>query len=304
MNSYNFIDEIQNDKIMSTLIQVEALQKEYEVTLQQYQEAGKNYISSLQTVSSNPCANYDKDSTQDCYALNTSIFSALKGRTWWGTSGLSEGPVNSKEECEHMCANSNECSGATFNPVKRYCWTRKGDNGLSAGMDSDYALITQQKSSLYVMKNLNERLLDLNNKIKDALHSINPEVREQYEEKNKKQKELNTSYNQLLEQKIQLDKQLQEYYSIEQEENTKSIYVQQQHVSYRFWVLITCLVLLITITRMVGSESPPFSITIWIIIIIVLIILTYGLSSPAGFLMWFILLVAIILMKSGTIPSL
>ena len=41
--------EIQNDKMKSALIKVEALQKEYEVILQQYQEAGKNYINSLQT---------------------------------------------------------------------------------------------------------------------------------------------------------------------------------------------------------------------------------------------------------------
>ena len=63
-------NEIQNDKIKSTLIKVETLQKEYEVTLQQYQEAGKNYITSLQTESSNPCSNYQKDSTgisQECY---------------------------------------------------------------------------------------------------------------------------------------------------------------------------------------------------------------------------------------------
>lgn len=363
------INEIQNDKIKSTLIKVETLQKEYEVTLQQYQEAGKNYITSLQTVTSNPCANYQKNSTgisQACYEKiwadqgctttqmvnantdwakaqtfdglvydsylwatltddthrkgcygdstnyttntapvnpNTSVFTALKGRTWWGTGGLSEGTVNSQEECENMCANSPDCSGATFNPVKRYCWTRTGDIGISAGMDTDYALITQQKAALSVMKTLNDRLLQINKEISDALQSINPEVREQYEEKNQKHQELNSSYNQLLEQKIEIDKQLQEYYSIDQEENNQAIYVNQQNVSYRFWVLITCLVLLITIKRMVGSESPPLSITIWLIIIIVLIILTYSLSTPAGFLMWFVLLVAIILMKSGNLPS-
>jgi hypothetical protein len=362
------INEMQNDKIKSTLMKVETLQKEYEVTLQQYQEAGKTYISSLQTASSNPCANYQKDSTgisQACYDQiwseqgctgptqdvnseylksltidelvndsylwatltddtrrkgcygdstnyttntspvypNTTVFTALKGRTWWGTGGLSEGRVNSQEECENMCANSSQCSGAVFNPVKRYCWTRTGESGITAGRDDDYALITQQKAALSVMKYLNERLLDLNNQIKDSLQSINPEVREQYEEKNQKQQELNSSYNQLLEQKIELDKQLQEYYSVEQEESNQAIYVNQQNVSFRFWVLITCLVLLITIKRMFGTESVPISMTIWLLIIIVLIILTYSLSTPAGFIMWFILIFSIVLMKTGNLPS-
>lgn len=364
MDSYNFKNEIQNDKIKSTLIKVETLQKEYEVTLQQYQEAVKNYITSLQSTFSNPCINYKKDSTgisQACYEKiwaeqgcttdvfvndwtklqtldglvndsylwatmtddthrkgcygdstdyttntepifpNTSIFTALKGRTWWGTEGISEGPVNSKEECENMCAKSSECSGATFNPVTKYCWTRKGDSGISIGRDDDYALITQQKAALSVMKYLNDRLLDLNNQIKNALQTINPEVREQYEEKQQKQQELNSSYNKLLEQKIELDKQLQEYYSIEQGENNQSIYVNQTNISYKFWVLITCIVLIITIKKLFGIESP--TITVFFIIIIVLIILTYSLSTPAGFIMWFVLLVSIILVKSGNLSS-
>ena len=41
---------------------------------------------------------------------------------------------------------------------------------------------------------------------------INPQVKEQYEEKNQKHQELSSSYNHLLEQKIEIDKQLQEYY--------------------------------------------------------------------------------------------
>ena len=50
MNSYN---EIENDKLKTVLIKVEALQKEYEVTLQQYQESGKNYISALEIGTNN-----------------------------------------------------------------------------------------------------------------------------------------------------------------------------------------------------------------------------------------------------------
>jgi hypothetical protein len=279
-------NEIQNDKIQSTLIKVEALQKEYDVTLQQYQEAGNNYITSLQT-----------DNT------NSTVFTALKGRTWWGTKGLSEGTASTQEECENMCANSDQCTGATFNPVKRYCWTRTGESSLTVGRDDDYALITQQKSAITVMKQLNQKLLDINQKINNELQNINPQVVQQYEEKNKKQQQLSVSYNQLLEQKIEIDKQLQEYYSIQQEEENQNLYVTQQNVSFRFWVLITCLVVLFTIKRIIGSESAPISIIIWLLIIIVLIILTYSLSRPSGFLIWFIVLVAIFLMKTGNLPS-
>lgn len=364
MSSYKSIDEMQNDKINSVLIKVEALQKEYEVSLQQYQEAVNNFITNLQNVESNPCANYRGDSTgisQKCYEKiwadqgctnlqsvnaysdwakaqtldtlvndsflwatltsdthrkgcygestnyttntsptypNTNIFSALKERTWWGTTGLKEGTVSTQQECEDMCANTTQCSGATFNPVKRYCWTRSGDSAITAGKDDDYALITQQKESLSTMKYLNQRLLDLNQEITNELQNINPQVEQQYDEKNTKQQQLSSSYNSLLEQKIALDKELQEYYSIGEEENNQSIFVNQQSFSYRFWLLITCLILLFMIYQLYGAESPPVSNIIWLLIIIVLIILTYTLSSPSGFVMFFVFLLVIFLIKS------
>ena len=90
----------------------------------------------------------------------------------------------------------------------------------------------------------------MNKKITDELQNINPEVIQQHEEKNQKQQELNQSYNKLLEQKIELDKQLQEYYSIEQEESNQSIYVTQQNASFRLWVFIAALVVLITLKKM------------------------------------------------------
>jgi hypothetical protein len=290
MSSYNFINELQNDKIKSSLIKVQALQKEYEVTLHQYQEAVQNFITNLQSEKSSK--------------TNNTKFTALQGRTWWGTSGLSQGSVSTQEECENMCVNSPQCSGATFNPVERYCWIRSGESMITAGRDNDYALITQQKAALSIMKNLNERLLYLNHEITNELQNINPEVKEQYDEKNIKQEQLVSSYNHLLQQKIELDKELREYYSIGEEESNQLLFVNQQNLSFRFWVLLTCLVILILIYQFFSGELPPLSITIPLIIIIVLIILTYNLSHPSGFFIWFIFLLLIFLVKSGNLPIL
>ena len=159
--------EIQNDDIQASLIKVKTLQKEYEVILQQYQEAGKNYISYLQN-------------------SDSSNYTALQGRTWWGIEGINESSAETQAECENMCASDEKCSGATFNPVKKYCWTRTGDGSLSAGLDDDYALVPKQTAALSIMKYLNERLLTLNKEIAEQLQNINPEVRQQYEDKNKR----------------------------------------------------------------------------------------------------------------------
>jgi hypothetical protein len=279
-------NKMQNDKITSSLINVEVLQKEYEVILKQYEEAVKNYIATLEDRKSNK------------------KFTSFKGRTWWGTGSVNEGAATTKEECETMCANTNKCSGATFNPVKRYCWARTGDDSLTAGETDDYALIPKQKASLIVMQSLNDKLLSINEQISNELKNINPEVKKQIKKNINKQKKIEKSYQSLLEQKKEMAKQIQEYNSLEQENNNQSLFANQKTLSFRFWVLITAIILLITIRRMYGSDTLPLSIIIWLIVLIVMIILTYTLTSPAGFFMWFILIMVIILMKSGNLPSL
>jgi len=275
--------EIQNDNIQSSLIKTQTLQKEYEVILQQYQEAGKNYINSLQNTDKNPI---------------TTEYSALPGRTWWGTSGATEGVVETQEECENMCINTNNCTGATFNPVKKYCWARTGDGSVSVGTDSDYALIPKQKAALIIMKGLNDKLLNINEQITTELKNMDPEVQNQSQAKNTQTINLNEAYQSLLEQKSEMEKQLQDYYSIEEENQNQSLYVNQQNTSMRFWALITCLILLVTLNKLYGADNPSIALSLWLFIIIILIILTYSLSSPSGFAMWFIVLLGIILVKS------
>jgi len=280
--------DIQNDKIQKALINVEALQKEYEITLQQYQEAVKNYVNTLQT--NNTASN-----------TNTN-FAALQGRTWWGTKGLKEGQVNSVSECENMCAESDACSGATFNEVKRYCWTRAGDGNLSVGMNNDYALLPQQKSDLIIMKSLNDKLLSLNQEISKEIIIIQPQVEAQDVKKNVKQKQLTATYNKLLEQKIEMEKQLQEYYSVDEDNQQQSLFVSQQNLSYRFWVLLTILVVIITLRKMLG-KSVTMSAIIWVFIIYVLIIFSFTISYPQGFAIWSIIILYILLMRAGYVPS-
>ncbi len=274
---YNTINK---DEMDSSLMKVEALQKEYEVTLQQYQEAMKNYIHSLQT---------SNTTTETSYV-------SLKERAWWGTGKIEEGKASTQQECETMCANSSNCSGATFNPVKRYCWTRSGESSITVGTDDDYALVTQEKSALTTMKYLNERLIELNKEIASEIKSINPQIKEQYEEKNEKQYLLDSSYENLLEQKRQLDNQLQEYYSMEQEEDNSFLYVNQQNMTFKMLLLVACILILAIIKSTMGT-SAPISIIVKLIAIIVLIVLTYSLSSPSGFFMWFIVLIGAIIIN-------
>lgn len=268
------VSEIKNDKIKASIIKIQSLQKQYEVVLQKYQEAGKNYIDALNS--------------------NNKSFVSLKGRTWWGSSALSGSTSNTKEECQSMCLNNSKCSGATFNQVKKYCWMRSGDSKISTGTSDDYALIPKTKETLAILMGLNDELLKINDNISKELTNVNPEVNSLHDEKTKKQIALTKSYQNLLEQKYEMERQMYEYNSIEKEEHNNMLYVNQQHTSLRFWFLIACLILLVSVKIMVGTENGAYSITLWLAIIAVLTTLSYSLSSPTGFAMWFVLLVAIL----------
>jgi chromosome segregation ATPase len=252
------------DEMDSSLMKVEALQKEYEVTLQQYQEAMKNYITSLQT---------SNTTMKPSYVV-------LKERAWWGTGKLEEGEASTQQECETMCANSSNCSGATFNPVKRYCWTRSGDGPLTPGDPDDYALIPKQKSALIMMKSLNEKLLSINQQIISEMSNIDPAVKQQDVNRSTTYKELDSSYQNLLEQKMEMEKQLREYYSIEEDYDNQTLYVNQTALSMRFWTIVCAIVLLVTMSKMYGEEGLSAFIKLPLIIIIVLVVVT-TIMSPS-----------------------
>jgi hypothetical protein len=273
-----------NDTIDSTLLVIETLQKEYDVTLQQYQEAVNNYISLLET-------NTGKE------------YTALKGRAWWGTNALSEKRVDTQKDCENMCAASEQCSGATFNTVSRYCWTRSGNSSLTVGQDEDYALITKIKASLETMNYLNNKLLGLNKQISEQIASIQPLVDADQQINSEQQQNLESNYEKLLEQNIEVNKQLEEYYSVDEARENEELFVKQENGIYKIWIIITGLVLIFTIRKLIGSENPSVSAVFWIIVLILLVVLTYGLNRPSGFFIWFMVLMIIIFMKTNTIPS-
>jgi uncharacterized membrane protein len=96
---------------------------------------------------------------------------------------------------------------------------------------------------------------------------------------------------------MELDKQLQEYYSVSEEENNQMMYADQQNMSFKMWALIMFIFVLITLDRFFGTQSPSLSFTIWFAIIIAMIILTFGLRTPSGFFIWALLLVLMFLSK-------
>ena len=148
----------------------------------------------------------DADNRENCYGDSTEYttkieptyslgkeYTELPERTWWGTYGIKEGPSNSKEECISMCASDSSCTGATFNPVKRYCWTRGGDGTISVGSSDEVALIPKIQMILLTLSELNNKLLSINEQLREETAKINP-VFEKDKQNNEIQKNIFDQY--------------------------------------------------------------------------------------------------------------
>lgn len=262
--------------LQSNIMKLQTLEAEYTVVLNQYKQAYQNYLQNLNS-----------------YKSTSSTYLALQGKTFWGTSGLKQGTATRQSDCQTMCTADSRCTGATFNPVKKYCWTRTGDGVIGTGLSTDYALITPLRQSIITLQSLNLQLLSINSKITNLLNTVYPQASSTMVQKNTKETQLNNYYNQLLQEKNQIKQLLNEYNTINQSYQEADLYTTEQNIRYRFWFLVAIILMVITVKTFMNrgtSELPLLNTIYWPILFILLIILTFNIQTPQGFLVWGILL--------------
>ena len=203
-----------------------------------------------------------------------------------------------------MCASEANCTGATFNKDKNYCWARAGNGKLEVSVNgtSDVALLPDIKACMITLKSLNDRLLEINKQLTNAIDNSTPEQDAQQMENTNKSNQLHRYYAQLLAERLQMDKMVKDNQSIDAEYNNQSLFVEQQNGSLRFWTIVACVLSIIVANQMRG-KTTTFASVFWLLIMISLIVLSFSISNISGFTIWAILILIIILMKMGIIPS-
>mgnify|MGYP003348444846 CR=1 FL=1 len=121
---------------------------------------------------------YNK-ATEPNYNINSESLTEIKGATFWGSEKLNEGNATSIEQCKAMCSADSQCTGATFNPDKAYCWTRTGEGSINASIPNDYAIIPENLKYLKVIQGLSEQLTNINSEIIKTMNKGKPLYSEQ-----------------------------------------------------------------------------------------------------------------------------
>jgi hypothetical protein len=192
------------------------LGQEYDALLTQYQQAYKNYMDYLSSSSASSSASY----------------ATLQGNTFWGTGGVSEGASNTVEECQGQCSSLSTCTGATFNPDKKYCWARKGEGDVIPGLDNDVAIVPKVKQYTNILYTINSQLIALNKKMMDMSTASVPGLDKERETRSNMNEQLELNYENLMNEKKRVDMLIREYESLEDINKNSSISVNQKYSSY------------------------------------------------------------------------
>jgi PAN domain len=262
-----------------SIIKLKDLEAEYTTTLQQYNEAYNTYLSDVKN------ANTD--------------FTTIEGKSYWGEKALDNVITDDPTNCESMCATTPNCTGATFNPVKKYCWMRSGTSDITPGNPNESAIVPKLLEELNTVKGLYEKLMSLQKKIIDEIAKIKPQTSEMNDEYESKKEYLRQQFYEISKEQQHLNENMQHLLTYGEKYDRSYNDAEKQNSWLKLWVIIVCVLIIIIIIIQFKEGSPSFEFIFWFIFIIILILLSSSLSQPGGFFIWFAFIVFIFLFRSG-----
>jgi len=282
-------NNLEVDKVESSILNLETLEAEFDLVMTQYKQAYLDYINSLQTKTTNN---------------NKKEFSVIQGKRFWGTSGIKDIVVNKVEECQAACAEDMKCSGATFNSSSGYCWLRSGSGSVSiSNNNNESAIMPTLSQDINNLKELNDRLMELNSKIITELSSREYDVLTEIDNKDIKKADMEQVNARLNEERKQIYELLDQHTDINTQYNDNSLYVNQSNASYIIWsvIAIVMIILVVRVTIMPESKlSEHIKFAIIVIIFFIFVVTLTKMYNPTGFLffgLFFIIIVIVVMSK-------
>ena len=254
---------------------LESLQVQYDTKMKEYIQLTQDYKGLLQSGGKN--------------------YVQIKNRRYIGQRILTASREQSINTCQASCSSNPNCSGATFVPKTQVC-TLTGGNGIIITDLGVYAIITRLKQVTGQLEEVNKQLIILNKRIQTAV-STNPHNNLDYwnQQNTNMQGTLITDYNDLVNQRTEINNLMQEYDNVNGNMKDTYLEVKQQMLNYRIYIIILVIILIfimmwvgyIDITMMIMTLIITFIVFIFILnmqfvlfIMICIIVLYYIYSIP------------------------
>jgi hypothetical protein len=216
-------------------IDLENLQQQYGNLLLEYKQSVSDYLGYLNTK-----------------APGSRDFISMKGFAFNGTGVAGQSEANTLTTCEASCANTPGCSGATFK--SSLCAIRSGDSPVVSASNDSYAIVPREKQLLMNMKDINEQLISLNDKITNKINSSQTVYYKNQDKIQENVVDLSNRYSQLRQENENLTKMIHEYETLTQENKNDEIKVTQNY--YYFLSLTVIVIIMAFILFRISLQSP------------------------------------------------
>jgi len=211
----------------SDLMKLESLDREFILSLEQYQQLTNTYFS-----------------------LNTeqSQLTSIQGSAVTGGTVMSSESLPSVNCCQSLCSSISNCAGANYDSSNETCVITSGNVELyNTNNNSNYAIVSTKMQLLSQLQNLNQQLYNILNSSAILVKQVNPNSEAQTQQLRIESDKLRINYDLFLKNKLDLDNLIRENADLENEYNTTSIMVKQSNLSYFFWSVGAIVIIIITI---------------------------------------------------------
>ena len=211
----------------SDLMKLESLDREFILSLEQYQQLTNTYFS-----------------------LNTeqSQLTSIQGSNVTGGTLMSFESLPSVNCCQSLCSSISNCAGANYDAQTEMCVITSGNVELyNTNNNSTYAIVSAKTQLLSQLQNINLQLSNILNDSANLVINVNPNSQAQTQQLRIESDKLRINYDLFLKNKLDLDNLIRENADLENEYNTTSIMVKQSNLSYFFWSVGAIVIIIITI---------------------------------------------------------
>jgi hypothetical protein len=172
------------------------------------------------------------------YNINSPILTEIKGQSFWGTNRVSENVSNTLQECSASCSNTPNCTGATFNSDKKYCWLREGEGTTIPSKTNDYAIVPKSIQLLKIVESLNNEIIVINRKMQKKINEVYGVYGNQVENRLNQNDSLINQYDSLNVERDKINSIISEYQTLEEKQNVMELYITKNYYLFFIFFII------------------------------------------------------------------
>ena len=191
--------------------------------------------------------------TSPNYKINSQPYVNIQGNAFTGTGSAGQSTATTLQDCQAQCASNSNCTGATF--VSKKCQIRTGEGQIIPSSNDSYAIVPRGKQLLLNMENINQQLIAINNKITNKIKSGNPIYSNFKSQNDDKSEELKNSYQELLTERENIRKLLDEYETLNRTDGENLIKINQNYYSYILLLILAVAIIFLLIKISYPSSS-------------------------------------------------